>query len=286
MATTKRTSAPEPTLLPQELVVAAPAPITVAAPSTEVLVQEFNTQILPLWRKYLGQTIQSPEDYVQWNRDWSIFRNYSADIEKLFEDSCKEAHDAHKALTSMRALIKSYPDQGAKMIGDEVIRFQQEAERQRLAAERAEQARQAALWAEAKRQSELAAEAERQKLAEARAAAIADIPEWEIDEATLPPEPDTVAVAPFIPPPAPVRLPSTVPVVMGGPKLTDKPYEAVITDPVALLKWVLENPEERISTTIVWNMTWLNSKCREHETRIGAVIAGVEAHRGQILKRR
>lgn len=282
---TKRTATPEPTLLPQELVIAAPASITVAAPPTEALVREFNTQILPSWRKYLGQTIQSPEDYVQWNRDWSVFRKFSADIENLFEDACKEAHEAHKALTGMRALIKSYPDQGAKMIGDEVIRFQQEAERQRLAAERAEQARQAAEHARQVREAEAAAEAERQRLAAERAAAEADIPEWEIDDATLPPAPEVVTAI-VVPPPAPVRLPSTVPVVMGGPRLTDKPYEAVITDPVALLKWVLENPEERIPLAIDWRMTFFNKKCVEHETRIGSVIPGVEAHRGVILKRR
>lgn len=276
----KTRTAPEPTLLPQELVVAAPAPITVAAPSTEVLVQEFNTQILPLWRKYLGQTIQSSDDYVQWNQDWSKLRDFSTNIDKLFEQPCKEAYDAHRALTGMRGLIKSYPDQAAKSVGDEVIRYQQEAECQRLAAERAEQARRSAAHAQQVQEAEAAAQAERDRLTAERAAAIADIPEWEIDEAALPPEPDTVAVAPFIPPPAPVRLPSTVPVVFGGPKLTDKPYAAVITDQVALLKWVLENPEERVSLVIDWRMTWLNRKCVEHETRVTAIIPGIEARRG------
>ncbi len=276
----KKSTGPEPTLLPQELVVAAPAAVTVQAPNTEAVALEFNTQILPLWRKYLGQSIQSPEDYVQWNRDWTTFREFSSNVEKLFEQPCDEAYAAHRALTGLRGFIKSYPDQAAKMIGDEVIRYQQEAERQRLAAERAEQARQAALHAEQVRQAEAAAQAERDRLATERAAAIADIPEWEIDEATLPPAPETVTVAPVIPPPAPVRLPSMVPIVMGGPKLTDKPYGAVITDPVALLKWVLENPEERVPLVIEWRMPWLNSKCREHEKRVGFVIPGIEARRG------
>ncbi len=283
---TKRTTAPEPTLLPQELVVAAPAAVTVEAPATEALVLEYNTLILPLWRKYQGQSITSPEDYVQWNKDWTVFKTFSANIDKLFEIPCAEAYNAHRALTGMRAYIQSFPTQGAKMIGDEVIRYQQEAERQRLAAQRAEEARQAAEHARQVREAEEAAQAERDRLAAERAAAIADIPEWEIDEATLPPAPETVTVAPVIPPPAPVRLPSTVPVVMGGPRLTDKPYEAVIVDPVALLKWVLENPEERIPLVIEWNTTWLNSKCREHETRIGAVLPGVTATRGVTLKRR
>lgn len=281
---TKRTT-PDPTLLPQELVVAAPAAVTVEAPATEALVQEYNTMILPLWRKYQGQTIQGPEDYVQWNRDWGILRDFSTNIDKLFKVPCEEAYNAHRALTSLRGVIKAYPDQAAKTVGDEVIRYNEEAERQRLAAQAAEQARQAAAHAEQVRQAEAAAQAERERLAAERAAAIADIPEWEIDDATLPPAPETTAVAPFIPPPAPVRLPSTVPVVMGGPKLTNAPYEAVITDPVALLKWVLENPEERIPLVIEWKTPFLNSKCREHETRVGLVLPGVEARRGQILKR-
>lgn len=281
MAARKPTT-PEPTLLPQELVVAAPTPITVAAPPTEVLVREYNTTILPLWRKYQGQSIQGPEDYVQWNRDWTTLREFSTNIDKLFEQPCAEAYNAHRALTGMRGIIKSYPDQAAKIVGDEVIRYQQEAERQRLAAQAAEQARQAAEHARQVREAEAAAQAERDRLAAeyaARSAAIADIPEWEIDEATLPPAPEVV-VAVVVPPPAPVRLPSMVPVVMGGPKLTEKPYAAVITDQVALLKWVLENPEERVPLYVSFNMTALNRKCVEHETRIGSVIPGIEARRG------
>lgn len=285
MATKKNTNT-ETALLPAELVVAAPAAVTVAAPATETLVKDFNTLILPLWRKYQGQTIQSPEDYVIWNKDWSTLREFSANIDKLFETPCAEAYNAHRALTGMRGGIKAYPDQAAKIVGDEIMRYSEEAERKRLAAQRAEEARQAAEHARLVREAEAAAQAERDRLAAERAAAIAEIPEWEIDEATLPSEPETVTVAPVIPPPAPVRLPSTVPVVMGGPKLTDKPYEAVITDPVALLKWVLENPDERIPLYVSFNMPALNRKCVEHETRIYSVIPGVEAHRGQILKRR
>ncbi len=283
---TKRTAAPEPTLLPQELVVAAPAAVTVQAPNTEAVALEFNTQILPLWRKYQGRTIHNNEEYVQWNKDWSTLREFSTDVEKLFKQPCEEAYDAHRALTGLRGLIKSYPDQAAKTVGDEVIRYQQEAERQRLIAQRAEESRQAAEHARQVREAEEAAQAERDRLAAERAAAIADIPEWEIDDTVLSRAIEEVVTAIVPPPPAPVRLPSTVPVVMGGPRLTDKPYEAVIVDPVALLKWVLENPEERIPLVIEWNTTWLNSKCREHETRIGAVLPGVTATRGVTLKRR
>lgn len=280
-----QTATTQATLPPQELVVNPPNAVSVAAPDTVALVEKYNTVILPLWRRYQGQKITSAEDYVQWNRDWDVFKSFSSDIEKLFESPCKEAYDAHRALTGMRAYIQSFPNQGAKIVGDEVLRYQAEQERIRIENERAEQARQAAEHARQVREAEAAAEAERQRQLAKRQAAIESIPEWELDESTIPPVPEVAVVALAPAPPPVVRLPSTVPIVFGGPRVADKPWAARITDPVALLKWVLESPEERIAQYVSFNMPELNKKCREHEKRVTSVIPGIEAVREQILKR-
>jgi hypothetical protein len=106
---------------------------------------------------------------------------------------------------------------------------------------------------------------------------------WEIDEATeVPQVPAPVIVA--TPEAAPVRLASSLPMVMGGPRTVDKPWSAVVTDPVAFLKWVLEAPEERM-VYVVWNQALLNSKARELGTDLSRVIYGVEGRREQTLKR-
>ncbi len=133
---------------------------------------------------------------------------------------------------------------------------------------------------------EAEANAERERLIAERREAIARICEWDVDDdyqASLPEVPEPVAVV--LPEAAPVRLPSSIPVVMGGPRLVDKPMVCRITDPVALLRWIIEKPEERLLNCIEFKSAWLNRKAVELGPDMERVIPGTEAVREQGLRR-
>ena len=186
------------------------------------------------------------------------------------------AYQTHKALTSLREQLKAPAVQIATHIGNEILRYRREEERLR-----AEEERRLLEAAEAQRRAEQAAlDAERQRIIAERQAALDAIPEWEREDTEPIPEP----VAVVLPPPGPVRLASSVPQVIGGPKLADKPWACVIDDPVAVLRWILEKPEERMGF-VEFNMPKFNQKSRELGADLGRVIPGTRAVREVTLKR-
>lgn len=281
-----KATAPAQAPLSTELIVQAPTPITVQAPDVTELVTRYNAVILPLWRKYQSTTIATADDYVQWNADWQTFTKFSSEIEALFEAPCKEAYDAHRTLTGMRGYIKSFPDQGAAYIGAELMRFKKDQERLRVLEEQRLQAAEAERQELERRRLQAIADAERAQAEAARQAALKNIDPWEVDEETLPVVPEPVIVE--LPPPAPVRLPSSVPNIAGGPRMVDKPWECVIDDPVAVLKWVLEEPDTRISRFVFFNMarpSGFHGKASELGEDISKTIPGTRAVRGTTLKR-
>ena len=273
---------------PTDLVVNTPAPITVAAPDVVALVQRYNTLVLPLWRKYIDRKIDSPESYTQASLDWNTFKTFDLDVEKLFESPCKEAYDAHRRLTGLREIIRNEAKQGALTISDGLKRYKEEEDRKR----RLEEARIAA-EEEQKRREEQArlqaeADAEIKRMADERAAALANAEDWEREEIedSLPAVPEPVTVV--LPEVAPVRLASRVPTVVGGPKEAFKPWAVRVTDRLGLLRWILENPDERGQwlADVPFDTTAMNSKCRELDGKITAVLpVGVESFRDTTLRR-
>ncbi len=262
-----------------QLIVNAPLPVTVAPPDTAALVTQYTTEILPL----ASYKVETPEQYIQAKLDWQKAKTWATSIEKLFEDACDTANKAHKALTSLRARLKAPAEAIAGHLGLEIRHFEDEQERKR----RAEEARLQAIE-NARREEErriLQAEADRKYAMEeqARQAKLATLEPWELldDAITQETPPPVIVTAPEA---APVRLASSVPVVYGGPSTVDKPWAARVTDPVALLKWILENPEGRMEY-IEFKMPELNKKAREHGALLKQIIPGVEAFRDKTLKR-
>ena len=254
------------------LIVNAPAPVTVKSPDTAALVKTYTEEILPLE----SYTISNAAEYVQAKRHWETAKNFSVSIETLFKEACETAHKAHKALTNLRSQLKAPADNIVDKIGKEILRFEAEENRKR-----AEEERRLAQIAREKWEAEQAAiRAEQQRIEAERITALAAIPAWEREEET---EAELLPILP--PPPPPVRLESTIPQVVGGPRTVDKPWEAKVTDPVALLTWVLEKPEDRIPVYIEFRMPALHSKAREFGKDISRVIPGVTAERNQTLKR-
>jgi hypothetical protein len=268
-----------------QLIVNAPADVTVSAPDTTALVAQYTTEILPM-SKY---TISTPEQYVQGKLDWSKAKAFSAGIETLFKEAKSTAYKAHKAITSLEAQLKAPADQIAAHVGNEILKFEAEQSRLRRIEEARLQAEENARVEAERVRLQAIADAERMKAEEARAAALSemgDLEPWEIDdkmEAALPVVPDRVIVA--TPEAAPVRLVSNLPLVMGGPRTVDKPWTCVIKFPEALLLWILEKPEERIQEYVIFNYPALNAKARELGSDLGKVVSGCVSVREQTLKR-
>lgn len=265
-----------------QLIVNAPAPVTVSPPNTDALVAQYTNEILPL-QKY---TITTPEEYVQGKIDWDKAKKFSTAIEKLFEDACTTANKAHKALTTLRSQLKAPADQIAAHVGGEILRFEAEQTRLRRIEEARLQAEENARVEAERARLQAIADAERAAAEAARQAAIGDMEPWEMDdamEAALPVVPEPVIIA--TPEAAPVRVSSSLPIVFGGPRTVDKPFQAAIDDAVETLKWVLESPEERIPNCIEFKMPWFNKKAVELGEDMGKVIPGTRGFRGQTLKR-
>lgn len=277
---TKPTAAP----VQAALIVNAPAPVTVSAPDTAALVHQYTTEILPL-SKY---TINSSSEYIQGNLDWNKAKAFAGAIDDLFAKPVKLAHEAHKALTTLRAQLKAPADQIAAHVGGEIMRYDAEQQRLRRIEEARLQAEENARREAERREAQARADAERAEAEAARQAALAEmaLEPWEIDdavEATLPVVPAPVVVP--LQESAPVRLPTSVPQVLGGPRTVDKPWACRVTDPVALLTWILADPEARISLYVDFKMPALNVKARELGKDMAQVIPGTEAVRDQTLKR-
>lgn len=267
------------------LIVQTPDPIIVSAPDTAALILQYEAEILPL-SKY---AITTPQEYVQGNLDWQKAKAFSTAIDDLFDKPCKLAHAAHKALTSLREQLKAPTVQIAAHVGDQLIKFKAEEDRKRREEEARLQAAEVARQELERQRLQAIADAERQQAEAARTAALGELQPWEVDEdteAALPVVPDAVVID--LPPPAPVRLPSSVPTVLGGPRMVDKPWECVIDDPVAVLRWVLEKPDERIPLYVEFKYarpTGFHSKATELGEDISRVIPGTRAVRGTSLRK-
>ncbi len=268
-----------------QLIVNAPPPTVVQAPDTTALVAQYTAEILPL-SKY---SITTPEQYVQGKIDWGKAKAFSSAIENLFKEAKSTAYKAHKAITSLESQLKAPADQIAAHVGGEILRFEAEQARIRREEEARLQAEENARVEAERARLQAIADSERAEAEAARLKALkemGDLEPWEIDEATeaaLPQVPAPVIIA--TPEAAPVRLASSLPMVLGGPRTVDTPFKAVVTDPVALLKWVLAEPDTRIPLYIQFNATMLNSKARELGSDLIRTIPGVEGRREQTLKR-
>ena len=261
-----------------QLIINSPAPVMVQAPDTQALVKTYTEEILPL-SKY---KIETAEQFIQANLDWNKAKQFSAQIDELFDKPCKLAYQAHKALTSLRESLKAPAVQIAGHVGGEILRYGDEQKRLRKAEEARLQAIEDARVKAEQQALQAIADAERARAEAERAAAVADLQPWEVDEETLPVVPERVVIQ--VAPAAPVRLASNVPQVLGGPRMVDKPWSAVVTDPVALLKWIIEAPEERL-IYVEFCGPQLNRKAKELGADLERIIPGVKAEREQTLKR-
>ncbi len=268
-----RKSAPPATSLSAiqaQLIVNTPPAVTVSAPDTTELVKAYTDEILPL-SKF---TITNNQQYVEANALWTKAKGFRSRVEDLFKAAKSAAHQAHKAITSLESQLIAPADQIAAHMQNEILRWQREQERLR----REEEAR----IAEEQRRI---AEAEAARIAAERAKAIEELPPWEQEDfLAANPEPAPAAIVEI----APVRLPSAVPTIIGGPSTAKKPWEARLKDFKALVIAAgkrAEAGDESLLEFLDFNQVAANKKARELGADLGKVIPGVEGHQEEILKR-
>lgn len=253
----------------QELVITPLQAVTVSPPETTELVTTLTQSLLPL-KDY---RITSNADYVAANTHWQLARTYLETVDAKFKAAKQAAFAAHRAITSLEGEFKAPAEALLRHLDGEILTWKKQLEKVRLEKE-AQIAREQAVNAERERaENERTAAEERAR----REAELADLPPWE--QAEAPPivvEVKPVAVV------KPVRLPSAVPIVMGGPRSRKKPMKARIDDPIQTLKWILENPIDRLSG-IQFHMPWWNDKAVELGYDIGKVIPGVSAYQDETL---
>ncbi len=113
---------------------------------------------------------------------------------------------------------------------------------------------------------------------------------WEEDDAAAEPVAIPVAPEPVVLPPvevAQVRLPSSVPAIMG--QSTRKlPWMAKVEDFKAMVIWIgkqAEAGETRWLECLEPASVKLNSMAKEHTTSLGQIIPGVVGYQGETLAR-
>ena len=253
------------------MIIENPEPITLSVPETTELVRQYNEEILPL----ATYRIETAEQYVQANKLWDQAKNFCKSVEKLFKDEKQKRFAAHRQITTIESQMLAPGKLISDHFGNEIIRYNNEQERKRREEEARRQREEEAKARAEQARLQAIADAERA----AAEAAAADKDPWD-DDVPVIPEPVKIELQA----PAPVRLQSTVPQAIGGPRMVDKPWACKIVDPVALLTWVLEKPDERL-VYVEFSTVELNRKCRELGADTGRIIPGVEAVREQTLKR-
>jgi hypothetical protein len=164
------------------------------------------------------------------------------------------------------AMVKTLTEplkQGVGHLVDQIRRHDAwiEAENRRLREEA-----EAAARAEAER---IAKEREAERLAAEAAAKETAMP-WEDEEDVAP-----VEVSVPAPPPVPMPVPQMLKPVVAGLSMKNTPAKAEITDPAAVLAWVMQSPVDRIPEFITFNMPAFNQKAKVLGENIGNVIPGV-----------
>jgi hypothetical protein len=236
----------------------AKAPESAKVPET----QDLQTQKVEIDSLVTFRVSDDPS-YVTAKRHFSAVSDYISAVEGRFKEPKSAAHKVHKFITSMENFFLGSATLVKSNLNTQILSYERKKDEER----RAEEARLA----------RLAKEKADREAAEALAkyeAEIGDLMPWETPE---PPPPTTIAPAP-----EPIRLPSTVPVVAGGPTTKNLPWAARITDPVAVLKWILENPADRLCY-VEFRMPMFNLKSRELKSDMAAIIPGTEAFQGQTL---
>lgn len=269
------------TVVPQNqlAVLTAPEAVTVAPPNIAALVGEYGREILPI----SVFKVTDASTFVEANQYWTKSKDFVARITSAFADSKALAHKAHKAITTLEKQLIDPAQRVADHMRDEIIRYQKEQDRIRIEAEQAEfRRRQAA--AEAERQQQIALALEQQRLEAERRKSEEELQAPWLTEPVKAPEPVEMAIP--LPPPVvvePVRFLSTVPQVIGGGTLRNKPWEAEVIDFDKFFEAAYH--DRNLRQYFVVDQPALNRKARELGKDLEKSFPGVRGKQDQTLAR-
>ncbi len=278
--------ATNPSAAPTESAVLAaiPQPATITAPDAPKFLQKYQAQVAPMGRFQVTDTASD----IRCQDAYNVVAGFIADVTAAFKPAKSAAYTAHKAITALEAMFTGPAELVKANLANQHLSWARRCNELRIAEEQ-----------RLKREAEAKAEAQREALrrqlqAEADAAharevaRVADLPPWEQPEADLPAEAPAVLFD-FPEPDIPeIRLPSTVPVVAGGPSTRNLPWKCQLNDFKAMVIWIgkqCEAGDDRFLECLLPNMVRLNQLSRDHTTALKEIIPGVEAVREQTLAR-
>lgn len=259
-------------------VTAVMPPTTVSTPDTADLApRRVQMEQLIVFR------VVDDASYIEANQHFTAVSDYLEAVTSKFSEAAAAANKAHKFITGLRGLFLKPAEAAKQNLTAQLLAYRQKKEAERRAEELRLQRE------EEERQRKIREEQER-IAAEQRAAQQAELMPWE--------EPEEI---PAPPPPPPVevpvvRLPSTVPLVGGGPSARKKPWAAAFKQSdketntpdgrIAFLLWVVANPTDRLGY-IDWESvaSKLRPKAAELQGEMENVIPGTYAFQGETLAR-
>jgi hypothetical protein len=290
MPTKKSTVNPKATQLGVELVVNALASryespkkevtLTVNPPDVTALVIDYNTKIRPL----ASYRVASNDDYVVAKKHWADAKQWVELVKTELNPACALAYSVHQAFTGLRAALMEPGEAVMEHMGGQVLAWEAKVEAERKAEEARIQRE-----ADARHRAEVARiEAENQRLLDI-ATASSDCP-WEDDDELSDELVSAVEMVLSPPPPEPIRLPSALPTVIGGPRSKDNPLSAECFDFHALIiecgKRLSQDPKDMsLVEFLEFAQVNGNRKARELGPDLEKVVPGVRAVRERTLAR-
>lgn len=259
----------------EPVVSAFPAPVTLNIPNVADVTEQYQVAVTPA----VGFCVTDNQSFIEAGERFNAVKDFIDYITALFKKPKADAYQAHKSITALESQFLEPALQAKKHLADQQLAWRDHLKAIKLAEEQRLQ-REAQAQAEADRvrqQAILDAEAAaKQRLLDEAAAE--RLP-WEIDEN----EP-TVVERVVLPEPevAPVRLPSNVPFVAGGPAVRNSPWMAKV-DLKALV--LAASKDDRLLQYLEPKMPLLNAAAREHGQCVGDIIPGVTAYREERLAR-
>ncbi len=242
--TTQATPATELPDFPEE---STPTSVTIAIPNPADLVKEQGSIVA----RAEALAITNDDEYTAVCAEVSGWAKFKARVESFFKPDCDSAYKLWQSLTGKRKAILDPVDQAVRIASGKVSKYEADkvakAEAERLANEAA-----------ARKQEE------DHKLAEAQA--LKDAGHHEASEQVLNEEVSVPAM--------PVAAKTLVPVVAG--KTSKKTYSAKVVNLMALLKYIIEHPEDQGLVEV--NQGALNKRAQYQKENFK--LAGCELEKG------
>ncbi len=262
------------------LAAGTPAPVTITTPDVVNLEAQAQLALSPA----TGFVVIDNDTFIEAGERYNAVVAFINSVTESFKEPKALAYKAHKAVTALEAKFLQPALLAKEHLAFQQLDYRRRLEALRLAEERRirEEQQRLADIEHAKQQAILDAEveAQRKRLEE-------DKLPWEFTE-----EDEQAVERIVLPEPevAPIRLPSNVPYVVGGPVVRKKPFAGRCLDIKKLIieagKRAEAGDDYLIKSGVLQiDQVKLNDLAREHQGLLKDVFPGCEAYQGETLAR-